>query len=401
MIYEFKLPDIGEGLVEGEVTKWHVKEGDVVKENQPLANVLTDKAEIEIPSPKDGKVLKLMAKEGEKIKVHAVLIMIDIGGGAAATPPHAPAATAPQVQPSAAKASAAVPAKVSATPLVRKLASQLNVDLGSLKGSGPGGRVTEQDIRSAVGGAQQPKAAAQPALQAPGAVSGLDDRVPFIGIRRRTAEKMAQSARTVAAVTHVDECDFTALAALREELKGEAAKKGLKLTFLPFIIKAVTRSLKEFPDFNASLDEQGGFILRKAAHNIGMAVSAEQGLVVPNIKNADAKDLWVLAEAVGRLAEKVRSGKIAVNELQGGTFTITNIGPIGGLFTTPLVNHPEVAILGVMKLQKRPVVRDGGIHIRDMAYLALSFDHRVVDGAEAAHFMNTIIKHLENPRTLL
>lgn len=225
--------------------------------------------------------------------------------------------------------------------------------------------------------------------------------MPFIGIRRKTAEKMAQSARTVATVTHMDECDFTALVALRESMKAEAAKKGLKITFMPFVIKALTKTLKEFPDFNSSLDEAGGAIVRKSAHNVGIAVSAEQGLVVPNIKSADAKDLWVLAEAVGRLAEKVRGGKIEVSELQGGTFTITNIGPIGGLFATPIVNHPEVAILGIMKLQKRPVVKDGGIHIRDMVNLVLSFDHRVVDGAEAAQFMNTLIKHLENPQTLL
>jgi pyruvate dehydrogenase E2 component (dihydrolipoamide acetyltransferase) len=395
MTFEFKLPDIGEGLVEGEITKWHVKEGDVVKENQPLANVLTDKAEVEIPSPKNGKVLKLLAKEGQKVKVHAVFVTFELAGGSSgpvqATASQAARTAAPS--PAAKAAPAAAAANVSATPLVRKLAGQLNVDLGSIKGTGPAGRITEQDVRSAaVGGAQQPSAAVSP---------GGEERIPFLGIRRRTAEKMAQSARTVAAVTHMDECDFSALMALREELKPEAAKKGLKLTFLPFLIKALTKTLREFPNFNASLDEQGGAIVRKPAHNVGIAVSAEQGLVVPNIKNAESKDLWVLAEAVGRLAEKVRSGKIEVSELQGGTFTITNIGPIGGLFATPIVNHPEVAILGVMKLQKRPVVKDNGIQIRDMINLVLSFDHRVIDGAEAAHFMNTLIKHLENPRTLL
>ena len=191
------------------------------------------------------------------------------------------------------------------------------------------------------------------------------------------------------------------LLALRDELKPEAAKRGVKLTFLSFIIKALTKTLAEFPAFNASLAEEAGEIVIKRFYNIGIAVAAPQGLVVPNIKGADGKDLFGLAGEVSALAEKVRGNKIEVAALQGGTFTITNIGPIGGLFATPIVNHPEVAILGLMKLQKRPVVRDGGIAIRDMMNLVLSFDHRVTDGADAAHFMNTLIRHLENPRTLV
>lgn len=426
MIYEFKLPDIGEGLVEGEITKWHVKEGDTVKENQPIANVLTDKAEVEIPSPKNGKVLKLMAKEGEKIKVHATFITFEVEGGSSAA--KAPAGggpgnngtskpAAPQPAPKAASAAPA-PAtpkapqtpsgfqnkNVIATPLVRKLAQQAGIDLANVKGSGPAGRILESDLpgRSEGNAAPRSQSVAQPpAKPAAAALAEGDQAVPFIGIRRKTAERMAQSAHTVAAVTHMDECDFTTLVALREELKPQAAKKGVKLTYLPFIIKALTKSLREFPGFNAQLDEQGGNIIRKAAHNVGIAVSAEQGLVVPNIKSADSKDVWALAKDVNELAEKVRAKKIDVPSLQGGTFTITNIGPIGGLFATPIVNVPEVAILGILKLQKRPVVKDGAVVVRDMCNLVLSFDHRVNDGAEAAQFMNTIIKHLENPRTLL
>lgn len=429
MVYEFKLPDIGEGLVEGEVTKWHVKEGDTVTENQPLVNVLTDKAEVEIPSPKSGKIAKLLAKEGQKVKVHSVFVTIEVGGngGTAKAAPAKeapqPKAAVPQPAPPAArtevekKASAPAPSgfvnkNVLATPLVRKLAAQRGIDLSTLRGTGPAGRITEKDLEAQPAqGASRPTAAKpQPAPPAAAAEPtgpvtqgplGPEERIPFLGIRRRTAEKMAQSAHTVAAVTHVDDCDFTALVQLREELKPEAARKNLKLTFLPFIIKALVKALQEFPGFNASLDEQGGAIVRKRYYNIGIAVSAPTGLLVPNIKKADEKDIWVLAESVGRLAEKVRSGKIEVPELQGGTFTITNIGPIGGLFATPIVNVPEVAILGIMKMEKRPVVRDGGIHIRDMANLCLSFDHRVNDGAEAAQFMKTIIKHLENPRTLI
>jgi pyruvate dehydrogenase E2 component (dihydrolipoamide acetyltransferase) len=211
---------------------------------------------------------------------------------------------------------------------------------------------------------------------------------------------MAQSAHTVAAVTHMDEADFTALVALREELKPEAARRNVKLTYLPFIMRALVKTLKEFPGFNATLDEAGGNIVQKHYYNLGIATSAENGLLVPIIKNVEGKDIWALAGELNRLADKARAGKIEVPELQGGTFTITNIGPIGGLFATPIVNYPEVAILGILKLQKRPVVRAETVVIRDMVNLVLSFDHRVNDGAQAASFMNTLIKHLENPRTL-
>jgi pyruvate dehydrogenase E2 component (dihydrolipoamide acetyltransferase) len=458
MDYEFKLPDIGEGLVEGEIVKWFVKVGDSVKENQPLAAVLTDKAEVEIPSPKTGKIVKLFGKPGEKVKVHAPLVVFDIGESAGAVKAPAAKAAASAV---AVAAPAAPPVMktaratdVSATPLVRKLAKDLGVDIGSVVGTGPDGRVLEADVRAGVvsagapsGGAvnataavralaaslgvdlgllkgtgpggriiepdvravapARPAATAAKAPAGPFVLSGAapastgEEKIPFVGIRRKIAEKMQQSRRIVAHVTHMDECDMTALLALRDELKPEAAKRGVKLTFLPFVIKALTKTLAEYPGFNASLHEDAGEIVLKRYYNIGIAVAAPQGLVVPNIKGADGKDLFGLSAEVAGLAEKVRTNKIDVSALQGGTFTITNIGPIGGLFATPIVNHPEVAILGLMKLQKRPVCRDGGIFVRDMMNLVLSFDHRVVDGADAAHFMNTLIRHLENPRTLL
>jgi pyruvate dehydrogenase E2 component (dihydrolipoamide acetyltransferase) len=228
-----------------------------------------------------------------------------------------------------------------------------------------------------------------------------DEIIPFSGIRRKIADKMQQSKRTVAHVTHMDECDMTAVLALRENMKQEAAKRGVKLTFLPFIIRALVKSLMEFPMFNSALDEAASEIVIRRHYNVGIAVAAPQGLVVPNVKNAEDKNVWALAADVASLAEKVRAKTIDVPSLQGGTITITNIGPIGGLFATPIVNHPEVAILGLMKLAKRPVVRDGKVVIRDLMNLVLSFDHRVCDGADAASFMNTIIKHLENPQTLL
>ncbi len=455
MNYEFKLPDIGEGLVEGEIVKWFVKVGDAVAEHQPLAAVLTDKAEVEIPSPKAGKIVKLHGKPGEKIKVHAPLVSIDIAGGAAvqakaektsrAIVQERPAAARPpqtanevlatpmvrqmakdkkidigQVQGSGpqgrvlasdlssvkAGGSAFDNSGANATSAVKALASALGVNLSRIAGSGPGGRISETDVRAVAPSARTASPALTSASTSSYALVSVarqtgDTTVPFTGIRRKIAEKMQQSRRTVAHVTHMDECDMTAVLALREKLKPQAAKKGVKLTFLPFIIRALVKALSEFPMFNSSLDEAAGEIVVKSRKNIGVAVAAPQGLVVPNIKSAQDKDLWALAAEVAALAGKVRANTIDVPSLQDGTFTITNIGPIGGLFATPIVNHPEAAILGLMKLAQRPVVREGKIVARDMMNLALSFDHRLVDGADAASFLNTIIKHLENPQTLL
>lgn len=472
-LYEFNLPDIGEGLTEGEIVKWHVEEGQPVAEHQPLCNVLTDKAEVEIPSPKTGKIVKLFAKAGEKVKVHHPLATLQVAGGVSGAAATHAAAESPRGEPRGEVRTGAAPvrheardvkatpmvrqlaktmgldlslvpgtgpdgrileadvrnfrggttapapagragAPVNATPAVQRLAAELGVDLSGVKGTGPGGRIAEWDVRAAGGspphqppsgnalaGGATSREAAPLSFTPPSAPSQGEERSPFVGIRRKIAEKMHQSVSTVAHVTHMDECDMTALVALREQLKGEAAKRGVKLTYLPFIIRALVKALKEFPQFNASLDEEKGELVAKRYYNVGVAVSAGQGLIVPNIKGADGKDLWGLAADVNALAEKVRSGKIDVASLQGGTITITNIGPIGGLWATPIVNHPEVAILGLMKLQKRPVARDGGIFVRDMMNLLLSFDHRVIDGADAAHFMNTLIKHLENPRTIL
>jgi len=408
MIYDFKLPDIGEGLTEGELVKWHVKEGDTVKENDPICNVLTDKAEVEIPSPKNGKIAKLAAKAGEKVKVHETLVTIDVAENlppgvseqAAAVFGNPPNATA-QVGQVISMMSKSTP-QVSATPAVRKLASDLKVDLSKINGTGPAGRITEDDVRNASNGAAAPASSSNGTVKtvAPSS-SSADEKVAFIGIRRKTAEKMAESWRTVPHVSHMDEADFTALVKLRQEMKAEAEKKSIKLTYLPFIIKALIKTFKEFPEFNAVLDEKAGAIIHKRAYHVGIAASTPSGLMVPVVKDAEKKDVWALASDIHRLADKARAGKIEAAELSGGTFTITNIGPIGGLFATPIINYPEVAILAVMKLQDRPVVKDGAVQIRGMANLVLTFDHRVTDGAQAASFMNTLIKGLENPKTLL
>jgi pyruvate dehydrogenase E2 component (dihydrolipoamide acetyltransferase) len=460
--YVFNLPDLGEGLTEGELVKWHVKEGDSVRENQPLAAVLTDKAEVEIPSPKAGKIVKLHGKPGEKVKVHAPLVTFGgVSGSSNAAPSpsgHAvPSASAPAAAPSRSAGPATRQTDVLATPMVRKLAkdaglditllsgtgpdgrvleadvrnfkgapathqggdlskvnatmavkalaAQLGVNVAALRGTGPGGRVSEADVRAAAP-KQAPAKGGKPApgpvvLTPASAPASGEERRPFAGIRRKIAERLTHSQKTVAAVTHMDECDMTAVLALREELKPLAAAKGVKLTFLPFVIKALVKALKEYPLFNASIDDEKQEIVVKKQVNIGIAVAAPQGLLVPVIKGADGKDLLGLAAEVNALAEKVRTNTIDVASLSGGTCTITNIGPVGGLYATPIINHPEVAILGLLKLQKRPVVVDGGIHIRDMMNVVVTFDHRIVDGSDAAQFTNTVIRSLENPRTLL
>ncbi len=395
MNYEFKLPDIGEGLTEGEVVKWHVQEGQSVKENEPLCNVLTDKAEVEIPSPKTGKVTKLMAKPGEKVQVHAPLVIFEVeGSGSGTASSHSVAASASkEVKSSVAVAEKPAEASVSATPAVRKLAKDLGVDITAIKGTGPGGRVTEIDVRNSANGAS--KTSSSPAA------SSSDIKIPFTGIRRKIADKMSESWKKIPHVAHMEEADFSALVQLREDMKKEAAQRTVKLTYLPFIIKALIKTFPEFPMFNATLNEAEGVIIEKRSYNIGIAVSADQGLVVPVVKDAGNMDIWGLAAEIERLAEKARANRLEISEMQGGTFTITNIGPLGGLFATPIINFPEVAILGVMKIQDRPVARDGKIEIRKMANFILSFDHRITDGAQAAMFMNTFVKHLENPRTLI
>lgn len=228
-----------------------------------------------------------------------------------------------------------------------------------------------------------------------------EDRVPYRMIRRRTGEKMLESVQKIPHVSHFDEADMTELVALRKEMKGDAEKKGIKLSFLPFICKALIATLKEHPNLNAVLDESAQEIVHKKYYNLGIAVAAEQGLMVPVVKGAEEKDIWQIADDIAKLAEKARSGKIQLPDIQGGTFTITNIGPIGGLFATPIILHPQTAILGLMKMKETPVVREGQIVVRTMMNLALSFDHRVLDGAEAAVFTTKLIKRLEDPRSLL
>ncbi|HEY9721412.1 MAG TPA: dihydrolipoamide acetyltransferase family protein [Oscillatoriaceae cyanobacterium] len=407
-VLEFRLPDIGEGVVEGEIVKWLVKEGDEIKEDEPLVEIMTDKATMEIPAPADGKVLQLLFKEGQTCPVGGGMMLMSAEGGHAAPSHEAPAT--PAAAPEAPKAAAAAPAtnghvptgeRALAAPATRKLARDLGVDINQVAGSGPHGRVTKEDVHHhAEGGRPAPVASLPHAQSAPLRVEGDVERLPIRGLRKKIAEKMAHSAYTAPHVTTFDEVDMTNLVALRGRLKPKAEAQGIKLSYMPFIMKACIAALRQFPLFNASIDDANQEIVVKKFINLGFAAATDNGLMVPVVRHADQKSLFQLAREIPALAEKTREGKATLEELTGGTFTISNVGSVGGLFATPIINHPEVAILGVNKIEKRAVVRDGEIVVRDMMYLGLSFDHRLIDGADAVRFLNTVIAYMQDPDLL-
>jgi pyruvate dehydrogenase E2 component (dihydrolipoamide acetyltransferase) len=414
LVYEFRLPDVGEGIAEGEVVKWLVKEGDEVKENQPLVEIMTDKVNVEIPSPKQGIIQKLMAKEGEVVKVGQALLSIEekgeqlTGSASERTPvgmkPSSPTsaetptpARTQEIPLTTAPQASRKPDEILATPATRKLARDLGVDISVVQGTGRGGRITDEDVQRFK---QLGRALAAVTVTTFGP-RGVEERVPLRGIRRKVAEHMLKSKNATAQVTHVDEVDMTEIVHLRERAKASAEKRGVKLTYLPFVIKALIPALKQYPYLNSSLDDEKEEIVLKKYYNIGIATDTESGLVVPVVKDAEHKSITQLATEIATLSEKAHAGQLALNEVQGSTFTITNVGGIGGVFATPIINYPEVAILGLHKITKRPVVKDNQITIRDMTYLSLSFDHRVLDGAMAARFVNAIKQYLEDPKLLL
>jgi pyruvate dehydrogenase E2 component (dihydrolipoamide acetyltransferase) len=353
--YEFKLPDLGEGLTEGEIARWLVSEGQEIAEDDPLVEVQTDKTTVEIPSPAGGKVARILVEEGAVVPVGTVLVVIGEDGAA-------PVADAqPQAEPAPAASRPAETGRVRATPLVRRMAEELGVDLASVEATGPQGRVTEEDVRRAA---------------APGGQEGR--REPLRGVRRLVAEHMTRAHREVPPVTWVEECDF-----------GEVDLKLL----VPTVLKAVAESLKEFPELNARLE--GDAIVYLDRYDIGVAVQTEQGLVVPVVRDCGERSVDELAEEVARLAEAARAGSLKPEELRGSTFTVTSAGKLGGLLTTPIVNHPEVAILSVGRIADRPVVRDGELAIRPVGTIAITFDHRVLDGVRAAEFGLAVIERLQ------
>ena len=364
MAYEFKLPDLGEGLTEGEIARWLVAEGQEVAEDDPLVEIQTDKTTVEIPSPAAGTVSRILAAEGDVVPVGTVIVVIGNGAAATAAPPAAPAAEA--ASPATQAAPRAAGGKVRATPLVRRLAEQLDVDLATVSASGPQGRVTEDDVRAAAG---------SPA-QAPATAEGT--RVPLRGVRRQIAEHLTRAHREIPAVTYVEECDLTGLDVAR---------------LVPVALRATALALQEVPELNARLD--GDELVLLDRYDLGVAVQTEQGLVVPVVRGCATRSEDELAEDVSRLAEAARSGTLAPEEVRGSTFTITSAGKLGGLMVTPLINHPEVGILGLHRIAPRPAVRDGEIVVRELGNVSVTFDHRVVDGARAAAFGLAVIRRLE------
>jgi pyruvate dehydrogenase E2 component (dihydrolipoamide acetyltransferase) len=411
--FEFKLPDLGEGVMEGELVQWHVKPGDLVQEDQTLAEVMTDKATVTVPSPKAGRVLQIHGKEGEMAKVHQLLVTLEVEGAVPAQPAgHGAPAAAPaaaQSEPMAAQGPQAA-SKVLATPLTRRMAREHGLDLTEISGSGPQGRVMKADVVAALEGARTARnevvapAAAQARPAAPSIVPGRgDERIPLRGLRKKIAEKMVRSKFTAPHFGFVEEVDATELVALRKRLNETLAASGEKgkLSFLPFIVKAVVAAMKKYPHLNANMDEAAQELVVRGEFNIGIAVATHEGLTVPVLKNADRLTLRELADEVVRLSTAARERKLKMEELTGGTFTITSLGQTGGIFATPIINHPEVAILGIHRMRKRPVVdKNDQIVVREMMNVSISADHRVIDGQIAADFVYEVIKYLERPDML-
>jgi pyruvate dehydrogenase E2 component (dihydrolipoamide acetyltransferase) len=446
--WEFTLPDIGEGIAEGEIVGWLVAPGDAVEEDQPIVEVMTDKATVTITTPRAGTVVETRGRVGELVAVHATLVVFELGQSvegphaapAAAAPARTnghngtgegPAATAvgeiaetlpglggPRIAaPARAESTGYYSEKPLATPATRKHARDAEIDLRRVPPTGPGGRVTRQDVEAyARSGSLAPaprQTEGRPAVHARRSVEGVegavgpgpgqaaDERVPFTGIRRKIAQKMAQSKATAAHFTFVEECDVSELKALRERLRGPAQALGVKLSFLPFVVRAVVASLKKHPMLATTLDEASGELVFRRSYNIGIATATPSGLIVPVVKGADRLTVTDIAREIDRLAGDARSGQSRLEDLQGSTFTITSLGAQGGLFATPIINYPEVAILGVHQMKEKPVVRAGQIVIGDVMMLSLSFDHRIVDGHVGAAFAYEVIGYLEHPERLL
>ena len=390
MAYEFKLPDIGEGMAEGEIVRWLVKEGDQLTQDQPMVEVMTDKATVEIATPRAGRVLERRFKEGERCPVGQVLIVIDTAGAAATVP----------AVPSMDRTPGSVPvgsADVLVTPATRRLARELNVDLTRVKGSGPGGQITAADVRAATVGSGSDKPPEDELTPGPTALSSGDVRIPFRGVRRMIAEHMVQTQRQVAQFTYVEEIDCTELVELRDKAEARLTGHGIKLSYLPFFVKAAVEALKKHPQLNATLDEPAGEIVQRREYHLGIAAQTPEGLMVPVIRHADRRSLLDLAREVDRLGVAAKNGRVSPRDLGGSTFTITSLGALGGIVATPIVNYPEVAILAIHKIAKRPVVVDDKIVIRDMMNLSLSVDHRLVDGYDAATFVAEMKASLETP----
>lgn len=460
MTFQFKLPDIGEGIQEGEIVRWIKNEGDAVKEDEPIVEVMTDKATVELTSPRKGSIKKIHFQEGEMVKVGAVFVEIE-EAGPGASPAAASADAKPEAEAKPAKKEEAKPAKeakeektlfelpkemaaatktiqrrtpgsaaptpattaapqratvpggykATAAPAVRKQARELGIDINQVLGTGQNGRVTREDLAKFQGGAASSPVPAEPAAVG-GARFGytdvkystnpaLEERVPLRGLRRTISKAMERSKFTATHFTYVAEVDCDNLVRLRDSAKGIADQRGVKLTFMPFIVKAAVAALKKHPDVNVAFDETTSEIVRKRYWHIGIATATDAGLIVPVVKDADRKGVLDIAKEVADLSERTKAGKAKLEELTGSTFTITSLGKLGGVLATPILNYPEVAIMGVHEMKQVPVVKDGQLAIGWRMNLSFSFDHRIVDGYNGAMFANTLLQYLEDPQLLL
>ncbi|MCK0470591.1 dihydrolipoamide acetyltransferase family protein [Halalkalibacter sp. APA_J-10(15)] len=420
MAYQFKLPDIGEGIHEGEIVKWFVKAGDEIKEDDILLEVQNDKAVVEIPSPVDGKVLEVKVEEGTVSIVGDVLLTIDAGDANPAEEeetveeekdePIAEKQEKSEESPKTDQNGSTENTRVIAMPSVRKYARDNDVTIANVSGTGKNGRVLKEDIDAflngdqaapAAGAEKEEKTAKESAKPASIPVGELEERVPLKGVRKAIAKAMVNSKHTAPHVTHMDEVEVSGLVAHRKQYKEVAAEQGTKLTYLPYVVKALTAALRKFPTLNASIDDANDEIVYKKYFNIGIAADTEHGLFVPVIKDADRKSIFALADEINELAAKARDAKLSGDEMKGGCATISNVGSARGLWFTPVINHPEVAILGIGRIEEKPVVKDGEIVAAPVLALSISYDHRLIDGVTAQNALNHVKRLLNDPQLLL
>jgi 2-oxoisovalerate dehydrogenase E2 component (dihydrolipoyl transacylase) len=405
--YVFKVPDLGEGTVSSEIVAWRAKVGDVVDEDEPLVEMSTEKAVVEVPSPVAGRILALNGSPGDVVAVGAELAVFETDAAAAepaAVPPPAPAASAPAPgvaapATAAAEASPAAARRVMASPATRRRAREAGINLAAVPGSGPGGRIERADLEAVLGGGRAPAAPAPRAPHARAPRSGVEE-IKIIGVRRVIAERMGAAKRNIPHFSYVEEIDVTELESLRSHVNSRLPQGAAGYTYLPFLVAALTRVLETFPQCNAHHDAERNVIVRHAAVHVGVATQTPDGLKVPVVRHAESLSLGALAAEIRRVSEAARTGKATRAELSGSTITVTSLGKLGGIVSTPVINAPEVAIIGVNKAVERPVVVGGAIAVRRIMNLSSSFDHRFVDGFDAAAMIQALKERLEHPATI-
>jgi len=414
--FVFKMPDLGEGTVEAEIVAWHTRPGDAVTEDQVIVEVMTDKAAVEVPAPVSGRVVSITGEPGDKIPVGAPLIVFDVGEpAAAAAVPAAPAPHAAQ-PPVEARARSAVAelrmglplpepraGRVKTSPANRRRAREAGIDLATITGSGPGGRILKEDLGAGLPAAGEPRAGLPDrhvSAETPPSAAAETTEIKIIGVRRVIAERMSEAKRTIPHFAYVEEVDVTQLESLRQHLNGKLAKGEPGLTYLPLVVMALTRALESFPQCNVLHDAARGLLIRHRAVHVGIATQSPDGLKVPVVRNAQARGLWDLAAEIRRVSDRARSNKATREELVGSTITVTSLGKLGGIASTPVINAPEVAIIGLNKAVERPVVLGGAVAVRRIMNLSSSFDHRFVDGYDAAALIQALKDYLEHPATI-